>query len=43
LLAPLVLEGRVAIEPLPAGAAPFLVAHIDTPAGRRTLGAPSQP
>jgi hypothetical protein len=43
LLAPLVLEARVAIEPLPAGAAPFLMAHINTPAGRRTLGTPPMP
>ncbi len=29
------------IKPLPPGERPYLVAHIDTPQGRRTLGGPS--
>lgn len=40
LLAQLGLEGAVQVSPLTAGAAPHLLAHIDTPGGLRVLGAP---
>ncbi len=33
-------EGPLLVTPLCAGAAPYLVAHIHTPAGARRLGAP---
>lgn len=40
LLASIDLDGPLLISPLPQGEAPHLVAHIDTPQGRRTLSAP---
>jgi hypothetical protein len=33
-------EGELGVSPLPAGGRPYLVAHIETPAGLRRLGAP---
>mgnify|MGYP004702096133 CR=1 FL=1 len=37
LLSSLALEGPIAVASLPAGRAPYLVAHIDTPQGLRLL------
>jgi hypothetical protein len=33
-------DPRVAVDPLPAGARPYLLADIDTPGGRKQLGGP---
>lgn len=40
-LSSLRLEGQVAVQPVPQGAAPHLVAHIDTPNGLRQLSTPA--
>jgi len=36
-------QGPVSVSPVPKGAAPYLVAHINTPQGLRTLSAPNNP
>lgn len=40
ILAPLGLQGAIAVHPLAPGTPPYLVAHIETPHGLRTLGGP---
>jgi len=37
LLESISVEGEVSVAPLPAGTRPYLVAHIQTPSGPRTL------
>lgn len=43
MLASIDFDGPLLISPLPRGEVPHLVAHIDTPLGRRTLSSPALP
>lgn len=43
LLKSIECQGPVSVSPVSKGAAPYLVAHINTPTGPRTLSAPNHP